>query len=119
MYSNSTGIPVAPGWGWVAGWLGCSAAALWLRLSAAKAMLLLGLLVCCAGVVTGSAPVPSWHNASLDTSTRTEALIKSLTLNEKVSLLQVKQPAIGRIGLPSYNFGRECEPSWIRGSHFA
>eukprot|EP01052_Picozoa_sp_SAG31_P030405 SAG31_NODE_3116_length_4658_cov_2.625576_3_plen_164_part_00 len=35
--------------------------------------------------------------------------IGELTLNEKVSLLQVSQPAIDRVGLPAYNFGRECE----------
>ena len=35
--------------------------------------------------------------------------IGALTLNEKVSLLQVSQPAIERVGLPAYNFGRECE----------
>jgi beta-glucosidase len=35
--------------------------------------------------------------------------LSDLTLNEKVSLLQVSQPAIERVGLPAYNFGRECE----------
>ena len=52
---------------------------------------------------------PSWHNTSLSPQQRTDALIDLLTLDEKVSLLRTNQPAIDRIGLPGYNFGRECE----------
>lgn len=51
----------------------------------------------------------SWQNTSLSSLRRTNALIASLSLDEKVSLLQTGQPAIDRIGLPAYNFGRECE----------
>ena len=52
---------------------------------------------------------PSWHNTSLSPLERTNALIDLLSLDEKVSLLGVNQPAIERVGLPGYHFGRECE----------
>jgi hypothetical protein len=89
---------------------------------------LLGCLLCPALVVQASAqqpPIkmmgrrlrlktddidpPSWRDNELSSAERTDALLSDLTLNEKVSLLQVSQPAIKRVGLPPYNFGRECE----------
>ena len=51
----------------------------------------------------------AWHNASLSSAQRTQSLLSELSLEEKVSLLQVNQPRIERVGLPAYNFGRECE----------
>ena len=69
-------------------------------------MALLFALLCTSNSML---PAPSWHNTSLTSLQRTNALIASLTLNEKVSLLQAQQPAIDRIGLPGYRFGRECE----------
>ena len=69
----------------------------------------------CAAAVTAhaaghaTAAPAAWHNASLSSAQRTQSLLSELSLEEKVSLLQVNQPRIERVGLPAYNFGRECE----------
>jgi beta-glucosidase len=72
----------------------------------------------CSCLLTATAPAApggSWHNTSLSSAARASNLIGELTLNEKVSLLQVSQPRIERVGLPSYNFGRECERGDVSG----
>ena len=75
-------------------------------------MAALSILVAAATAAVNAAaaaPGASWHDATLTAAARTESLIADLTLNEKVSLLQVSQPSVERIGLPGYDFGRECE----------
>lgn len=56
-----------------------------------------------------AAQEPAWRNTSLPIPERVDALISSLNLSEKVSLLSAGSPAIDRIGLPSYNWASECE----------
>jgi hypothetical protein len=50
-----------------------------------------------------------WQDPSLTTTQRVDNLISLLTLEEKVSLLDSGAPAIDRISLPGYRWGRECE----------
>jgi beta-glucosidase len=68
------------------------------------------IIIACSTTAAAAAPPPSsWHDTSLSPARRAQMLISSLTLEEKVSLLQVSQPEIARVGVPAYNFGRECE----------
>lgn len=72
---------------------------------------------CCAeGDAAGSSTDPAvetyaypWQNPSLSTAARTDNLISLLTVAEKASLLNAGAPAIPRISLPPYSWGRECE----------
>jgi beta-glucosidase len=50
-----------------------------------------------------------WQDPSYPTPVRVANLISLLTVPEKVSLLQDASPAIPRIGLPAYEWARECE----------
>lgn len=47
------------------------------------------LLAASALVLLSSSAPPSWHDTKLSTKARTDALIAELTVDEKVSLLQV------------------------------
>ena len=58
-----------------------------------------------------SAPSPlgpyPWFNYSLPLDERASALVSALTVAEKLSLMSNKQPAIGRLGLPYYDWESE------------
>ena len=49
-----------------------------------------------------------WYDASLPFEDRVEALIKAMTVKEKVSQLLDDAPAIERLGIPAYNWWSEC-----------
>ena len=49
-----------------------------------------------------------WYDASLPFEERVEALIKAMTVKEKVSQLLHDAPAIKRLGIPAYNWWSEC-----------
>ena len=51
-------------------------------------------------------PYP-WFNYSLPLDQRADALVSALTVEEKLSLMSNKQPAIGRVGLPYYDWESE------------
>jgi beta-glucosidase len=54
-------------------------------------------------------PLPAWQNHSVPTAARVADLIQRLTVDEKAALLQHNSAAVPRLGLPSYEWGRECE----------
>jgi len=49
-----------------------------------------------------------FQNASLPIDTRVDDLVARLTLEEKVSQMLNKAPAIDRLGIPAYNWWNEC-----------
>ena len=49
-----------------------------------------------------------WYDDSLPFGERVEALIKAMTVKEKVSQLLHDAPAIERLGVPAYNYWSEC-----------
>ena len=49
-----------------------------------------------------------WYDDSLPFEKRVEALIKAMTVKEKVSQLLHDAPAIERLGIPAYNWWSEC-----------
>ncbi len=49
-----------------------------------------------------------WQNPNLRVSERVEALVSSMTLEEKVPQLMDRAPAIERLGVPEYNWWNEC-----------
>ena len=61
--------------------------------------------------VARAAPAPlgpfPWFNYSLPLDERAAALVSALTVAEKLSLMSNKQPAIGRLGLPYYDWESE------------
>jgi beta-glucosidase len=65
--------------------------------------------VAVASAVASAEISAPWQDPSKRTSERVENLISLLTLEEKVQLLQAAAPAIKRLSLEPYSFGRECE----------
>ena len=51
---------------------------------------------------------PAWRNASLSPEERAQLLLKELTLEEKVSLMQNNSPAIERLGIKPYEWWNEA-----------
>ena len=49
-----------------------------------------------------------WRDVSLSFESRALALMKQLTLDEKISFLQYTQPAVKRLGISSYNWWNEA-----------
>jgi len=60
-------------------------------------------------------PLAVWKNHSEPTENRITDLISRLSLEEKAALLQASSPAIPRIGLPAYEWARECERGDVSG----
>ena len=58
---------------------------------------------------TAADALPAWQNHSLPTAARVADLVQRLTVDEKASLLQHDSAAVPRLGLPAYEWGRECE----------
>lgn len=50
----------------------------------------------------------TFRDTKLSFEQRTEALLKELTLQEKVDLLRYDSPAIERLDIPAYNWWNEC-----------
>ena len=49
-----------------------------------------------------------WYDDSIPFEERVEAIIKAMTVKEKVSQLLHDAPAIERLGVPAYNYWSEC-----------
>ena len=49
-----------------------------------------------------------WYDDSLPFEERVEALIKAMTVQEKVTQLLHEAPAVERLGVPAYNYWNEC-----------
>ena len=49
-----------------------------------------------------------WYDDSLPFEERVEALIKAMTVQEKVTQLLHEAPAVERLGIPAYNYWNEC-----------
>jgi len=49
-----------------------------------------------------------WYDDSLPFEERVEALIKAMTVQEKVTQLLHDAPAVERLGIPAYNYWSEC-----------
>ena len=64
-------------------------------------------LVC--GVLYGSAAAqtPAWQDMTLPFERRAEALVQRMTLEEKISQMMDRAPAIERLGIPEYNWWNE------------
>ena len=51
---------------------------------------------------------PAWRNSQLSPEERARLLLKELTLEEKVSLMQNNSPAIERLGIKPYEWWNEA-----------
>jgi len=58
--------------------------------------------------VLGRAQDKPWLNSSLDMDTRIDALLKEMTLEEKISQTVNESAAIPRLGIPEYNWWSEA-----------
>lgn len=56
----------------------------------------------------GNAQQSPWFNSKLDVNTRIDALLKEMTLEEKISQLVNESAAISRLGIPEYNWWSEA-----------
>lgn len=65
---------------------------------------LLALLVC----MTGCNNQPAYKNTNLSAEERAEALLKELTLEEKVSLMMDESSPVERLGIKTYNWWNEA-----------
>jgi beta-glucosidase len=66
-------------------------------------------------IALSSSPPSPWQDHTQPVAARVESLIGLLTLDEKASLLGSASAAVPRLGLPSYNWGRECERGDVSG----
>ncbi len=64
------------------------------------------LFMICIGTVKAQ-PLP-WQDTSMSLNSRVEWLLKNLTLDEKLSLMEHHNPAIPRLGLPAYSWWNEA-----------
>ena len=86
------------------------------RLAASVILALTALTPACSSPVgpqqTASAPAPSdkpvYLDTSLDFETRAEDLVSRMTLEEKVSQMLDRAPAVERLGVPEYNWWNEA-----------
>ncbi|NLA15057.1 MAG: glucan 1,4-alpha-glucosidase [Bacteroidales bacterium] len=78
-----------------------------------KKTILSGLCLCL--ILTGCKPV--WKNLNLSFSQRAAALVAEMTLEEKVSQMWHRAPAIERLGIPEYNWWNECLHGVGRAGH--
>src|SRR5438046_7096308 len=62
-----------------------------------------------AAAVAGrvAAQTPAWQNLSLPFEQRARDLVRRMTLEEKVSQMMDRAPAIERLGIPEYNWWNE------------
>jgi beta-glucosidase len=68
---------------------------------------LLGMLLCCSTVAQQPEGAPAYKNAQLPVELRVKDLVSRMTLEEKVSQLGHTAAAIGRLGIPEYNWWNE------------
>lgn len=52
--------------------------------------------------------VEPWKNTELSFEERTNDLVSRLTIEEKTQLMRYDSPAVGRLGIPAYNWWNEC-----------
>lgn len=71
-----------------------------------KTMLL--MLIGMAVMQVQYAQIPIWFNADLSYEERVDALVGSMTLEEKAAQLLYTAPAISRLGVPEYNWWNEA-----------
>jgi beta-glucosidase len=55
-----------------------------------------------------SDPNPAYRDATLPIEARVDALVSSMTLEEKISQMVYDAPAVERLGVPAYNWWNEC-----------
>lgn len=85
-----------------------SDAAKTVRIRASSARFLAAAVLLTLAVSSVSAQsVPALENPKLPVSQRVEALVKQMTLQEKVSQMMDQAPAIPRLGIPEYNWWNE------------
>ena len=65
------------------------------------------LLVFFGLLITNATSQKSFRNTKLPLETRVDDLLKNLTLQEKISLLGFRSPAVGRLNIPAYNWWNE------------
>ena len=67
-------------------------------------VLLSSASVVAANSEEGSLDAFPWFDVTLPRSARVSALVKSMTLEEKIAQLVVDTPEVPRLGLPSYHW---------------
>jgi hypothetical protein len=77
-----------------------------LWLATALALLAVGAPFAAASGVQYTYP---WQDPTLPVPARVANLISLLNVTEKVALLSADSPALPRLSLPAYSWGRECE----------
>src|SRR5438046_8709912 len=64
-------------------------------------------LLAAAAAGSAAAQTPAWQDPSLPFERRAADLVGRMTLEEKVSQMMDRAPAIDRLGTPEYNWGNE------------
>ncbi|ARV16546.1 glycoside hydrolase family 3 protein [Polaribacter sp. SA4-12] len=75
-----------------------------------KTKILIILIISVINVFGQSNPkiTPKYKDLSLDFETRTRDIVNQMTLDEKISQLGDRSPAIKRLNIPEYNWWNEC-----------
>src|SRR6187399_773964 len=73
-----------------------------------KSFFAIVILFFCCSVISAQKNIAAFRNASLSVQERVNDLLKSLTLEEKISLLGYSSKAITRLGIPGYNWWNEA-----------
>lgn len=72
-------------------------------------ILITALSMCILAACTGSGKYEyPFQNPALSPEKRADNLLSLLTVDEKISMLVVDQPAIGRLGIPAFGWGNEA-----------
>ena len=69
-----------------------------------KRMMIAALTLC----LSGSAMAQTYQDTSLPAAVRAKAMVKELTLDEKISLMMNESPAIPRLGIKAYEWWNEA-----------
>lgn len=59
-------------------------------------------------ITAGFAQKQTWFDSKLDMNSRVEALLKEMTLEEKISQTVNESAAVPRLGIPEYNWWSEA-----------
>jgi beta-glucosidase len=72
--------------------------------------LVLSLVAASAGLVVSArqSPAQPWLDTARTPDARAEALVRAMTLDEKISQMMNAAPAIDRLGVPQYDWWNEC-----------
>ena len=71
-----------------------------------------------AAALPALAQSEAWKNETLPIGDRVEALLETLTVDEKIDLLRATSPGVPRVGIDKYYHGNEALHGIVRPGNF-